>query len=126
MRRGVLFVALVAALTVLGAAPAFAAHCINQSKPGGAGNLTTVIIDVATGEASFEGVNAAGRLTGGFADVYLDFDGDGAGDLQVEDDVFLAANHSGKANPAQGEPAVIPGAAKNGSPDHGVGFAPEG
>ena len=94
----------------------------NQSKPGGAGNLTTVIIDVATGEASLAGVSAAGRLTGGFADVYLDFDGDGAGNLVTEDDVFLAANHSGKANPAQGEPAVIPGAAKNGSPDHGVGF----
>jgi hypothetical protein len=123
MRRSLVLVALVAALLVMGAAPAFAAHCINQSKPDGAGNLTTVIIDVATDEASFEGANAAGKPRGGFTDVYLDFDGDGVGDLQVEDDVFLIANHSGKANPAQGEPAVLPGASKNGSPDHGVGFA---
>jgi hypothetical protein len=95
------------------------------TRPAGAGNHIAVIIDTASGEATFEGTNAAGRVTGGFADVYLDFDGDGVGDLQVEDDIFLAANHSGKANPAQGEPAVVPGASRNGSPDHGVGFAPE-
>lgn len=124
MRRGLLLVAPVAALLVMGAAPAFAAHCINQSKPGEVGNHTTVI-DTATGEASFEGANAAGRLTGGFTDVYLDFDGDGAGDLQVEDDAFLAANHSGKANPAQGE-GRDSGSLQERLPDHGVGFAPEG
>ena len=123
MRRSIVLIALVGALLVMGAAPALAAHCINQSKPDGAGNLTTVIIDVATDEATFVGANPAGKPIGGFADVYLDFDGDGVGDLQVEDDVFLVANHSGKDNPAQGSPAVLPGASKNGSPDHGVGFA---
>jgi hypothetical protein len=83
-----------------------------------------VIIDVATGEATFEGANAAGRPIGGLR-MSIHFDGDGLGDLQTEDDGFLAANHSGKANPAQAEPAVIPGASKNRSPDHGVGFPPE-
>jgi len=126
MRRSLVLVALVAALLVMGAGPAWAAHCINQSKPDGAGNLTTVVVDTTTGEATFVGANAAGKPIGGFADVYLDFDGDGVGDLQVEDDVFLVANHSGKDNPAQGSPAVVPGASHNGSPDHGVGFPSEG
>ena len=122
MRRSFVLVALVATLMVMGAAPAFAAHCINQSKPDGAGQLTTVVIDLTDGDVTFVGANPAGKPVGGFADVYLDFDGDGAGDLQVEDDVFLIANHSSNANPAQGSPAVLPGASKNGSPDHGVGF----
>jgi hypothetical protein len=49
-----------------------------------------VIIDTASGETTFEGTNAAGRVTGGFADVYLDFDGDGdgVGDLQVKTTYF--------------------------------------
>lgn len=122
MRRSFVLVALVAALMVMGAAPAFAAHCINQSKPDGAGQLTTVVVNVTNGEATFVGANPAGKPVGGFADVYLDFDGDGTGDLQVENDVFLVANHSSNANPAQGSPAVLPGASKNGSDDHGVGF----
>ncbi|NJD26973.1 MAG: hypothetical protein FIA92_01605 [Chloroflexi bacterium] len=70
-----------------------------------------MLINPATGEASFLGANAAGRLPGGFADVYLDLDFSGTlteGDLQVENDTFLVANHSHKDNPAMGSPAVLP------------------
>lgn len=128
MRRLMLLASLVAVMVLALAAPALASHCINQSKPDGAGNHTTVIIDVSVpGEETetFEGKN------GGFADVWLDFNGDGVGDLQVEDDVFVAGNHaqSGKIPPGQdlsGDGlAVVPGAVHNGSPDHGVGLPPE-
>jgi hypothetical protein len=71
----------------------------------------TVLINPATGEATFVGGNPGGRLPGGFADVYLDLDFSGTfteTDLQVEDDIFLVPNHSHKVNPAQGAPAVLP------------------
>ena len=51
-------------------------------------------------------------------DVYLDLDGSGtltAADLKVENDVFVIANHSGKSNPAQGAPSVLP-AIQHGDP----------
>lgn len=127
MRRLTLFAWLVAVFVLASAAPALAAHCINQSKPDGAGNHTNVIVDLSVpGE---ETVTLEGK-NGGFADVWLDFDGDGIGDLQVEDDVFLIGNHaqSGKVPPGQdlfgAGLAVLPGAVHNGSPDHGVGFPP--
>lgn len=119
MRR-VLFVAVFITATLLaGAAPALAGHCINQSKPEGAGNHTTIIVNVQTGEATALGKN------GGFADVYLDFNGDGVGDLQVENDTFIIGNHNNKVQKNQvGNDGVevLPGAVHNGSPDHGVGF----
>jgi hypothetical protein len=93
------------------ASTAFGAHCFPVNKPDGAGQKLTVLINLATGTATFLGTNAADRLTGGFADVYLDLDGSGtltAADLQVENDVFVIANHSGKFNIAQGTPAVLP------------------
>jgi hypothetical protein len=102
-------VGLLLALTM--ASTAFAAHCFPVNKPDGAGQKLVVLINPVTGAPTFVGTNAAGRLTGGFADVYLDLDGSGtltAADLQVENDVFLIANHSGKLNPAQGAPAVLP------------------
>ena len=80
-----------------------------------------------TFEATFEGTNAADRLMGGFTDVYIDVDSSGtlsAGDVQLEDDVFLAANHSDHANPAQGVPAILPpilAGADPGGHGHGVG-----
>ena len=60
---------------------------------------------------TFIGANPSGRLTGGFADVYLDVDGSGtvtAADIHLVDDTFLISNHSQKANPAQGTPGVLP------------------
>jgi len=59
----------------------------------------------------FVGANAGGRLPGGFADVYIDADDSGTlteADIQIEDDIFLISNHSHKANPAQGAPAILP------------------
>jgi hypothetical protein len=101
-----------AAIVSLGAsATAFASHCFPVNKPDGAGQKLIVLIDPVTNAPTFIGTNAAGRLTGGFADVYLDLDRSGTltdADLQVENDVFVIANHSGKFNPAQGAPAVLP------------------
>jgi hypothetical protein len=105
-------------LAMLVASTAFAAHCFPVNKPDDAGQKIVVLINPATGAPTFLGTNAAGRLTGGFADVYLDLDGSGtltSADLKVENDVFLIANHSGKPNPAQGFPSVLP-AVQNGDP----------
>jgi hypothetical protein len=96
-------------LAISVASTAFGSHCFPVNKPDGAGQKLIVLI-TATGP-TFIGTNAAGRLTGGFADVYLDLDGSGTltdADLQIENDVFVIANHSGKLNPAQGGPAVLP------------------
>jgi hypothetical protein len=100
------------------ASTAFAAHCFPANKPDGAGQKLVVLINPATGAPTFIGTNAAGRLMGGFADVYLDLDGSGTltpADLQVGNDVFIIASHSGKSNPAQGAPAVLP-AIQHGDP----------
>lgn len=111
-------------LTLATAGTALGAHCVNESKEDGAGERGVVIIDAATGAVSFIGANAAGRLPGGFADVYLDFNGDGIGDQQIESGIFLASNHSHKDNPAQGMPGVLPSAERDpGGEGHGVDFA---
>jgi hypothetical protein len=107
-------------LAISVASTAFAAHCFPVNKPDGAGQHLVVLINPATGAPTFIGANAADRLTGGFADVYLDLDGSGtltAGDLQVENDVFVIANHSGKLNvqSVDGGPGVLP-AIQNGDP----------
>lgn len=122
MRRVITSIAGAVALLALTAGAALGAHCVNQSKPEGAGVRGSVIINVQTGETTFIGVNAGGKLPGGFADVYLDFNGDGIGDQKVENDIFLISNHSHKANPAQGIPGVLPSAAHNPGGDQGVGF----
>lgn len=111
MRRVLLSTAAAGALTLVVAGSAFAAHCVNESKPDGAGAHTVVLINPQTEAATFLGTNAAGRLTGGFADIYLDADLSGTlteADILLDSDVFLVANHSGKLNPAQGAPAVLP------------------
>jgi hypothetical protein len=111
MRRVLISTGSALLLTFAVAGSAFAAHCINESKRDGAGVQGAVLINPFTNAVTFEGANAAGRLPGGFADVYLDFDQSGtvsAGDVQVEDDIFLISNHSHKANPAQGIPGVLP------------------
>jgi hypothetical protein len=126
MRR--LFTATVSAtlLTILVAGTALGAHCINESKKAGAGQHVDVIVNVLTGEATFVGANAAGRLTGGFADIWLDLDGNGTPDVKAVDDTFLVANHSGRDNPAQGVPSVLPNILRGQNPGgegHGVGSA---
>lgn len=111
MRRALISTGSALLLTFAVAGSAFAAHCINENKPDGKGVHGAVLVNPFTDEVSFVGANAAGRLPGGFADVYLDFDQSGtisAGDVQVEDDIFLISNHSHKANPAQGIPGVLP------------------
>jgi hypothetical protein len=100
------------------ASTAFAAHCFPVNKPDGAGQTLIVLINPDTGAPTFIGTNVVGRQTGGFADVYLDLDRSGTltpADLQLENDVFVIANHSGKFNPAQGGPSVLP-AIQNGDP----------
>ena len=127
MRRILISTGAAALMTFAVAGSAFAAHCTNESKQAGAGNHTIVLINPVTEAPTFLGANAAGRLTGGFADVYLDLDLSGTlsdGDLEIEDDVFLVANHSGKLNPAQGAPAVLPPVGDGRDPGgegHGVG-----
>ena len=127
MRRILISTGAAALLTLAVVGTAFAAHCTNESNVEGAGVHGAVLLDPVTFQPTFVGTNAAGRLTGGFVDVYIDADDSGTlteGDIQVEDDVFLIANHSLKANPAQGEPAVLPavgGGADPGGSGHGVG-----
>jgi hypothetical protein len=111
-------------LMIATAGTALGAHCVNESKKDGAGERGTVIVDANSGAVSFTGANAAGRLPGGFADVYLDFNGDGVGDQQIEEGIFLISNHSHKDNPAQGMPGVLPSAGRDpGGEGHGVDFA---
>jgi hypothetical protein len=111
MRRIALSLGSALLLTFVIAGSAFAAHCINENKPEGAGVRGSVLLDPVTFEATFEGINPGGVLPGGFADVYLDIDGSGTvteGDIQVENDIFLISNHSHKDNPAQGVPGILP------------------
>jgi hypothetical protein len=111
MRRVLISLGSALALTFVIAGSAFAAHCVNESKPEGAGVQGTVLLDPVTFEATFVGLNSGGKLPGGFADVYIDADDSGTlteGDIQIENDIFLASNHSHKLNPAQGAPAILP------------------
>lgn len=111
MRRMVISLGSALALTFVVAGSAFAAHCVNESKADGAGVQGAVLLDPVTFEASFVGLNAGGKLPGGFADVYIDADDSGTlteADIQIEDDIFLISNHSHKLNPAQGAPAILP------------------
>jgi hypothetical protein len=111
MRRALVGLGTATLLSLVLAGTALGAHCVNESKPNGAGVHGVVLLDPETFEASFPDANPGGRLPGGFADVYVDADDSGTlteGDVPVEDDIFLAANHSHKANPAQGVPATLP------------------
>jgi len=130
MRRALLSLGSATLLILVFAGTALGAHCVNQSKPESAGVRGAVLLDPDTFELiGFEGANAAGRLPGGFADVYLDVDRSGTvspGDIQIENDIFLISNHSHKANPAQGVPGILPpvlAGSDPGGPDHGVGVA---
>lgn len=131
MRRFLIAVPAAALLSIAVAGTVLATHCGVDSKPDGAGQRVIILVDPVTGAFTpISGFNAAGRFTGGFIDVYLDFDGSGtisAGDGKIND-TFLASQHSGGAAPGQngGGLAVIPSILRGIDPagaDQGVGFA---
>ena len=103
--------ALAGLLTLTIAGSALGAHCVNESKAEGAGQHVVVLIDPVTGAPTILGATPAGKASGGFADVYLDLNRNGAldsGEPLLVNDTFLISSHSHKANPAQGIPAVLP------------------
>ena len=128
MRRLLISLGSALTLTFVIAGSAFAAHCVNESKPDGAGVHGTVLLDPVTFQPTFIGENNGGRLPGGFADVYIDADDSGTlneGDIQIEDDIFLISNHSHKLNPAQGAPGILPPVIRGADPGgdgRGVGI----
>ena len=91
------------AFIVLSAAQALAGHCINTSKKDDAGNHTNVIVNAITDQVTVDSLN------GGYADVWLDVDGDGTGDILLEEDVQIGRNHSPNWDEAA-EAWVNPGA----------------
>lgn len=99
-------------LSVVIAGTALGAHCRNESKAADAGQHGSVIINLVTGAATFEGLNAAGRFTGGFVDLWLDVDGNGTPDVLACDDTYLVSNHANRPAPGQteteGDPAALP------------------
>lgn len=111
MRRSILVALLSGVMVVLAAGPAFAAACTNQSKPAGAGNHTNVVIDAFTEEVTIDGFN------GGWADVWLDLNGDGVGDVLLEADVQIGQNHSGQFDDSEG-PWINPGSIKKALSEH--------
>ena len=132
MHRSLIALPAAALLTLAVAGTALATHCGVNSKPDGAGQKVVVLVDPVTGQfTAIAGFNAAGKFTGGFADVYLDFDRSGtisAGDGKIND-TFIISQHSGGAAPGQlsedglaVNPSVLRGSDPAG-PDHGVGFA---
>jgi hypothetical protein len=114
------------ALLLTTAGTALGAHCLNESKPDGAGNHTILLIDPVT-----EAPTIIGGFNGGFADVYLDVDDSNTltqEDILLVNDTFLIANHSPNLNPAQGAPAVLPNILNGLNPageGTGVGHAEE-
>ncbi|MGH8946660.1 MAG: hypothetical protein ACRDVL_10985 [Acidimicrobiia bacterium] len=125
MRRFAVLIVLVAVAVFALPLAAFAAHCENLSKKDDAGNGITVLIDTSSGAVTVSG-------HGGYADVWLDFDGDGTGDLQVESDVQIGKNHAfidkDGTFAADVEPWVNPGAINKALSEHatktnGMGFS---
>ena len=122
---GALVLSLVVAGTALGA------FCGVDSKPSGAGQRIVLWVDIPTETQTIvSGANAAGKFTGGFADVYLDFNGDGTADCFI-DDTFLISEHSGSIAPGQNffglpvNPGVTNGFERGADPggENGVGEA---
>jgi hypothetical protein len=123
-------------MSMLIAGTALAAFCGNESKQSGAGQHAVLLVNLATTPETvtiLSGANAAGKVTGGFVDVQLDFNGDGIGDCLIDDTYFIS-EHSGHISPGQalGEPplAVNPAIHRGQHPDGnpgqettGVGFA---
>lgn len=127
MRRLTVLVGLVAVAVFALPLASFAAHCENLSKKEGAGNGITILIDVS---GAVETVTVSGH--GGYGDVWLDFDGDGTGDLLVDSDIQIGKNHAFVDKDgnfiADVEPWVNPGAinkalSENATKTHGMGFS---
>lgn len=131
MRRVLIAIPVATLLSLVVAGSALATHCAVDNKPDGAGQHVVILVDPFTEAVTpLAGVNAAGRFTGGFVDVYLDFDQSGtisSGDGKIND-TFLISFHSGRAAPGQDAgglpaiPSILRGVDPAG-PDHGVGFA---
>ena len=131
MRQFLLAVPAAMLLSLVVAGSVLATHCGVDNKPDGAGQRVVILVNPVTEAVTpLAGVNAAGRFTGGFVDVYLDFDQSGtisAGDGKIND-TLLVSLHSGRAAPGQDAgdlpaiPAILRGMDPAGS-DHGVGFA---
>jgi hypothetical protein len=116
-------------LSLIIAGTAFASICGNESKPEGNGQHATLWVDLSTFEVTIlEGANAAGKLTGAYVDVFLDFDGDGTADCVINDTFILSEHEIGHIAAGQlleglaVNPAVHRGNNPGGS-DAGVGFA---
>jgi hypothetical protein len=131
MRRFLIAVPAAALLSLVVAGSVLATHCAVDNKPDGAGQRVVIVVNPFTETVTpLSGINAAGRFTGGFVDVYLDFDQSGTisdGDGKIND-TFLISFHSGHAAPGQdaGELPAIPAILRGIDPagqDHGVGFA---
>ena len=131
MRRSFIAIPVAMLLSLAVAGSVLATHCTVNNKPDGAGQRAVILVNPSNG--SFEilaGANAAGKFTGGFVDVYLDFDGSGdvsTGDGKIND-TFLISFHSGHAAPGQDEGGLpaIPAILREydpAGPNHGVGFA---
>ena len=117
-------------MSLIIAGTALASFCGNESKRDGAGQHATLWVDLSTApptQTIIEGANAAGKVTGGFVDVHLDFNGDGVSDCFINDTYFIS-EHSGHIAPGQDLDglAVVPAVHKGRNPggdSAGVGFA---
>ena len=131
MRRTLIAFPAALLLSLVVAGSVLATHCGVDNKPDGAGQRAVILVNPVTEAVTpLAGVNAAGRFTGGFIDVYLDFDLSGtvsAGDGKIND-TFLISLHSNRAAPGQDAdglpaiPSILRGIDPAGA-DHGVGFA---
>ena len=131
MHRFLIAVPAATLLSLAIAGTVLATHCAVDNKPDGAGQRAVILVNPVTEAVTvLAGANAAGRLTGGFIDVYIDFDLSGTisvGDGKIND-TFLISLHSGRAAPGQDAgglpaiPSILRGIDPAG-PDHGVGFA---
>ena len=138
MRR-LVSIPIAALMSLLIVSTAFASFCGNESKKDGAGQHAVLLVDLSVVPETvtvLSGTNAAGKITGGFVDVWLDFNGDGTGECLINDTYFIS-EHSGSIAPGQAfedapghflavNPAVHRGRHPDGNPGQdttGVGFA---
>lgn len=138
MRR-LVSIPIAALMSLLIVSTAFASFCGNESKQDGAGQHAVLLVNASVHPETvtiLSGANAAGKVTGGFVDVWLDFDGDGTGECLINDTYFIS-EHSGSIAPGQAfevgpdaflavNPAIHRGHHPDGNPGQdttGVGFA---